>query len=142
MLEYYKYALAKKWPKYDISISINIGKLVKKLKSQMKAPFFDIIDPIALIASFAILKLACEQILAHKGASLHVLPNYVNERLAYSFNSSMGAEDNSTLFTHSVHNNDGRLQKCLCSYSEVLNYLLKKFRTDCAIVDFDTTVLR
>lgn len=71
-----------------------------------------------------------------------MLPHCVHERLSNGLNSHMFAEDRTALITSSVHNNDTRSCKLLRSYPEVVVYILKKYATDRALVEYDASSLR
>lgn len=116
--------------------------MVKKVKSQMKAPFFNLKEPIFIIGFLTTFKLACNTDNIRDGAAMRLVPHYVNETLANELNSRMCATDKSSPITSSVRNVENWSHNLLGSYSEVVNYLLKRFATDQAIVYLDAAMLQ
>lgn len=57
-------------------------------------------------------------------------------------NSRMRAEDHPEPFSVSPRNEESRSRKLLCSYTEGMNYLLKKYPTEQAIEENDKVTLR
>lgn len=58
--DYRTYRLANRPSKYEASVSCFIAKLVKKVKSQMEARFFNQKKSFLMIRFLATLKLACD----------------------------------------------------------------------------------
>lgn len=141
-VDYRKYRLANRSPRYDDTVSSYVAKLVKKIKSQMKAHFFDPKDPIFIIGFLATFELTCDTNKIHEGAAMWVLPHFVKETIANALNSRMCAEDRTAPLVATVRHDKIRHQKLLRSYPEVVNYLLKKFATGAEIAEYDATILR
>lgn len=139
--DYRTYHLANRSSLYDVTVSSYIVKLVMKIKSQMKAHFFDPKDPISIIGFLATFKLACDTNKIHEGVAMWVLSHYLKDTLANALNSRMCAEDRSASLPASERN-EPRSRKLLRSYPEVVNYLFKKISTDQAIAENDAAILR
>lgn len=90
--------------------------MVKKVTSQMRARFLDLIDPFSISGFLASIKLACGTNCMHGKAAMFVQPHYVNETLGNVLNSRMCATDKSFLFAASVRNVDKRSPKLLRSH--------------------------
>lgn len=102
------YQLANKSSKYHETVLSYTAKLVKNVKPQEKAYFYDTKDPIFVSDFTATFKLEYDTNRIDKGKAMLVLSRYVNETLAIVLNSRMCMNDESTLITATIHNNDGR----------------------------------
>lgn len=76
-LYYRTYWLVNKSSKYDKKVSSYIVKLVKNVKLQMKAHFFDKKDPISIIRLSHTFNLPCDTNRINEGAAMCVLSRYV-----------------------------------------------------------------
>lgn len=94
-----------------------------------------------IIGFLATTKLAYGTNRIRKGAAIWLLPHYVHWRLANALNGHMDAKEGTVPIIASVCNNDIRSRKLLRSYSEVVNYFLKKYSTDQAIAEYDAVIL-
>lgn len=128
--------------RYDENVSSYITKLVKNVRSQMKAHFVDQNDPISIIGFLATFKFACDANRIHEAEAMRVLPYYANETVASALQSRMCATNKSSSFAVSVPNVDNRSKKFLRLYQEVAYCVLNKFVTDQAIIEFDAAILR
>lgn len=100
----------------------------RKVKSQVKAHFFNPTDPISIIAFPFTLKLACDTNRIHEVAAMWVLSLSVKNALATTLNSRMSAVTHIAFVVALVTPVKLTTQKKhLCSYPEVANYLHKKF---------------
>lgn len=70
MVDYRTYRLANCFTLSDGVVSGYISEMVLKVKSQMKAHFFDTSDRISIIGFFSTFKLACDTTRKHKGAKM------------------------------------------------------------------------
>lgn len=132
-VDYRTYCLACRSPRYDDTVSSYIAKLFKKVKSQIKAHFFNLCDRISIIGLLVTFKLAFDTNKIHKGAAMWVLPHDGKKTLSNVHNRRTCAEDRSASLAASMRNKETRPRKLLRSYPELVTYLLEKFATDQAI---------
>lgn len=124
--DYRTYRLANRSPRYGDTISNYFASFVKKIKSQVKAHFFDHKDPISIMRFLATFKLPCVTNKIHEDVTIWGLPHFVKESIANASNSRMCAEDRTAPFSATVRHDEIRLRKLLRSYSKMVKYLVKK----------------
>lgn len=140
-VDYRKHRFANRSPKYKDTVRGYITKLVNKVKFQMKAHLFELIEPISIIAFLASFKLACDTNIIHqrqpcrfsltmlrKHSQMHWTVACVRDRLPPFATSARIEEPNS--------------HKIKRSYPDVVRYLFKKYATDQAIAEIDVVILR
>lgn len=71
-----------------------------------------------------------------------MLPNYVHQTLANALINRTCEEDRTTSIINPVSSYDTRSGKSFRSYPEAVKFLLKKYVTDQAIVEYDAAILR
>lgn len=77
--------------------------MLKKVKSQMRAPFFDPSDYISIISFLAISKLACNTNLIYEGDAMWVYSFFIENVLAPALSICMLAATNIAPNAASVH---------------------------------------
>lgn len=78
----------------------------------------------------------------HKGATTRVLPHFDKRTIANALNVRMCTDNRTVAVTATVGYNKIRPRKLLQSYAEVVDYLLKQYASEAAIVLYDATKLR
>lgn len=117
--------------------------MMKKVKSHMKALFYNPSDRVLVIGLLATFKLPCCTSRIHERAAVWVLPFFVESALRSTVNRHKSPATSIAAVVASVQLAGLlRQKKLLRSYSEVVNYLLKPFANDLAILKKDSTVWR
>lgn len=101
--EYGTYLLDKRSTRHDDTVSSYTTDMVKKIKWQIKAHFFDLNDLISIIGFLATFKLVGVKDCIHKEAAMHVLSSNVINKLSSTLNSRMSVATNIAPITASVH---------------------------------------
>lgn len=136
------YRLTNHSPKDDDTVSSYIGKLVIKVKSQIKALFFDQKDQILIIGFQATFKRTRDTNNFYECAAMWVRSNYVKALLAHALNNCICAEERSSPFAASLHRDDTPSGKLFQFYVEVVKNLWEKFPVDQTIAENDTAIPR
>lgn len=120
-----------------------IYKIVKKIKLQMKAPFFNPSNPIFIICFHVPFKPAYNTIRTHGEAAMWILPFYINNALTMALNSLMSAATHIASGVALVITVEQATQKkYLRFYPGVVNYLFEKFANDEAIAKMDIAMYK
>lgn len=99
---YCKYCLDNRSTHHDDTMLSHIPNMVKKIKSQKKAPILNQSDSFSIIKFLVIFKLACDNNRNHKKAALCVLPFFVKNAHSTILNSSMPAAAHNAPLVSSV----------------------------------------
>lgn len=103
---YRTYRLANFSSRYNDVVSSSVAKIMKKVKSQIKAHFFDPKDPISIVGFLATFKLPCDMDKIHEGATMRILSNFVKKPIGNAQNSRMCTESQSGPLAATACNND------------------------------------
>lgn len=115
--------------------------MVRKVKSQLEALFFNCSDPILIISFFATFKFACDTKRVYGEAAVRVLLLSVRKARASTLNSYMSAATiilSAIVFIQSEESL--RQNKLFLSYFEVITYPLEKSANDQAIAEMDSAI--
>lgn len=124
-------------------MSRNISKIIKKVKSSIKALFFDISDPKFMIGFLSTFKLASNSSRIYEKTTMRDLPFLVKNALGTTLNSRISAATHTTPVVASVNKVEPTTQKkLLCSYLEIVNCFLKEFANTHAIAKTHFAILR
>lgn len=103
-VDFRPYQLSNPSSRYDMTVSSYIAKLVKKVKLQIEAHFFNPKDRISTIRFLATFKLFSDANHIYERAAMWVLPCFVHETLANAHNSRVYTENSFALYAASVRN--------------------------------------
>lgn len=123
---YHTYRRGKESTRYGETVSSYIAKMVK-VKSQMKAHFFDPKGLIPITEFVAAFKISCDSNRIHEDAAMWVLSHDVNATPVNALNSRRWAQIKAFQVAISVHKLENQSPKLLRWYPDVANYSLKKF---------------
>lgn len=138
---YGTYLFAKRSPKYDDTDPRYIPERGEKMKSQMKAQFFDTKDLIPIIGFVAKFNIVRERSNMNERAALWILPHYVKGTINNALSSCICADDRMSIFAASVRIEDTSSRKKLRSYQVEVNHMLKKYPSNQEIAKNGTAVL-
>lgn len=118
--DYLTYCLADCSPQSDDTVSTYVALSKKKDKSQIKAYFLYPKDPISNMGFLAPIRLAYDSNKIRKGATMWILPRYVQETLANALKSCLCAENCLAFLAASVRNEQHRSCILLHTYPDVV----------------------
>lgn len=117
--------------------------MVKYVKLQIKALFFNPSNPISITGFLDTVKLACDTNCIHEQEEMEVLSFRFKIALLTTLNSFMSGGTHNAPVVASVNTVEPTTEKkLLCSYQDIVNYLLTKFANDQAIAKIDFEMMR
>lgn len=111
----------------DDTVSSHIADEVNKIRSQLKAFFFEPKVSISFEKFSFTIRLACNSNKLHAGAAMWVLAHYVQESHVNALNSCICVKNRFAPLSPTAQNEQHRSRELLRSYQVMVNYLLEKY---------------